>query len=534
MAINEKQEQERQAFLTHFNTVTSEKIVKYIDSKVLPRSRFIFTQRVRGIQFGYCTNCDESLVTIGADLKEGSEVDCRKCNVKCEVKAHGRKRSKLYYDAYVVYYERSKVNPKAITATGYYVSRNYKNNYVNVKLIIEPRHRYLFEFGKPSKEYSYGHGNWNSYGEATSYFGKGSFSNTGYGNWTKTICSLDSIKKSVKGTPFQYSEWTQYTHGKYSYYTKYNDLIKFFSLFSKYPCIEYLIKLGMKYFVDAKVYGGYPTYGAIKWSGKTIQDTLRITKQQINEIKPFLNKGKLHPLSLRLQQIVKKEQSSIPLDELQILAKRYEEHWDGASRILKYTTIRRFDNYVKKQIEIRKGLITSNNDISHIIICWRDYISNCLKLEIDLKDELHLFPRDVSDAHQRMLVKVNRQADSLFNKKIEKRVATLRKYEFEAHGLFVRPALSSNELIKEGKALVHCVGDYADRYANGSTIILLIRRSSEPEKPYYTMEIKKRIITQARGLKNKSYESDEEVLKFVNQFIKAKLTKPIKKESKAL
>jgi hypothetical protein len=516
-----KEQQERQIFLSHFHESINPKIHKYMDEVVLPRSKFIFTQRVKGIQFGYCTNCNDGYMT--DNLKEGDEVSCKRCKADCTVKANGRSRKTLKYDSYVVYYEKSRTNPSAITATGYYIFRDYSNDYKDVQIIINARHRYVFEPGQVSNHYNFSYNEWRNFGPAKTYFGSSWYSGS-YGSWTNTICSFESIELSVRDTPFQYSTWEQYTH---------QDMVKFFELFCKHPNIEYLTKLRMNYFVKAKLYG-YSTYNAINWRGTTALDTLKITKQQINEIKEYSSKNELHPLTLRLQQIARKEQSNIPLSEMQKFAENFEISWDSVKRILKYTTIRRIDNYLKKQCAIKKSGSVDRYDLRYLAITWSDYISDCLKLELDLNNDMFLFPKDLHEAHQRLLQQVKHQGDALFNKKIAKRADALRKYEFELNSLFIRPAKSSNELIKEGKALVHCVANYAEKYANGSTIILLLRRFEEPDKPYFTVEIKKGAITQARGHKNKSYKDDPEALKFVNQFIEAKLTKPIKKESKAV
>lgn len=104
----------------------------------------------------------------------------------------------------------------------------------------------------------------------------------------------------------------------------------------------------------------------------------------------------------------------------------------------------------------------------------------------------------------------------------------MQKYCFEDSGLLIRPAASSLELINEGKAMNHCVGTYADRYAKGDTNIFVIRKSSEPDKPYFTVEIKQERIVQCRG--NEKCSPDEKVTTFIDAFTERKLNN---KNSKA-
>ena len=73
--------------------------------------------------------------------------------------------------------------------------------------------------------------------------------------------------------------------------------------------------------------------------------------------------------------------------------------------------------------------------------------------------------------------------------------------------LLIRPVMSREELIKESKALNHCAICYADKAKSGQTHILLIRKVSEPETPYFTLSISFRYgdgLVTYRGYNNES------------------------------
>lgn len=72
----------------------------------------------------------------------------------------------------------------------------------------------------------------------------------------------------------------------------------------------------------------------------------------------------------------------------------------------------------------------------------------------------------------------------------------------EETGLMIRPCATHGEIIKEGKILIHCVATYAKSYAEGKTSIFFIRKISEPDIPYYTLEFKNGKVAQNRGLRN--------------------------------
>ena len=152
---------------------------------------------------------------------------------------------------------------------------------------------------------------------------------------------------------------------------------------------------------------------------------------------------------------------------------------------------------------------------------------DCTLLEMDTSKEQILFPRDLYIAHQNTIKQVKIQKNEKYDVQISNRAKSLKKYIFQCDGLMIRPAISSKELIEEGASLSHCVGTYADMYAKGETDIFLIRKVSEPDKPYYTVEVKKDILIQVRGKNNRS--ASEDVAEFIKVFTDEKLNKKTKK-----
>ena len=135
-----------------------------------------------------------------------------------------------------------------------------------------------------------------------------------------------------------------------------------------------------------------------------------------------------------------------------------------------------------------------------------------------------LFPRDLEAAHARTIAMVKHQANEALKKDFDRAVKRLNRWRYEDGGLLIRPAASGDELAYEGAYLSHCVGGYADRMAKGETAIFLIRQVSEPETPYYTLELRDGQVIQCRTAHNRSYEQDEAVRAFVERWM-AKVVK---------
>ncbi|MGG4462628.1 PcfJ domain-containing protein, partial [Micromonospora provocatoris] len=438
-------------FSAHFPSTISKEIDNFVDNDVLLSSRYLFIQRRCNIQYGYCTHCKKDMV-LKEKIKHKEYTNCPSCKSKCQARSSGMGRKFLYDKAYAVYYEKSLVNPQAIIARGFYVSRNYSGDYRKVVTNYSLEALYLFEPGN-SEFYSNQYFSGSRYVKRKSVY---SLTNTIHAN---IYCdySLESICKAVKGTPFQYSTWEKYGDV---------DNVKFFNLASKYPCIEYLTKLGFTQIVNAKLYGT-STYGVINWRGKTIDKVLKLSKQ---ELKSILDIAYIvDPYVLKLYQFSKKDGSNLSAEEVYKLSQKIKQ-FDQLKKLLTYTTLRKINNYIEKQYEIdQKSKKKHFYGQYQVAIHWRDYLSDCEKLGMDVTSESVLFPKNIYTAHQNTIKQIKHKANKELDKKIAKRINSLEKmYGFENKEFFIRPVKNTQELIDEGKALNHCVGTYAGRYANGA------------------------------------------------------------------
>lgn len=496
-------------FKDHFPVDIGQEILDYAIETVFLKQRYIFTERKGTFQRGYCTYCKQNFHIQGLKHKEWSV--CPKCNSECEVRSSGRGRKYMVDRAYFVYYEKSLIDPEAIIARGFFAYRNISGDYREIETFLKLEAMYLFKPGQSiyfTKTWEY---SWN-FAEQKNVL---SLMDREYRSYY-CYCSEESIKKAVQGTLFQYSTWESFFNG---------DMVRFFDLVSKYPCIEYLSKLGLRVFVKAKLYG-WRTYNAINWRGKSIDKVLRLSKQDMKEVLSVASF--VEPLALRLFQIGKKDGSNFSLEEVR---KMPYLSLEDLKRVLKYSSLRKAHAYMTKQNKKdskRKHYL----GLSQVLTIWRDYLQDCVTLEFDLNSEYVIYPPNLYQAHQNTIKQVKIKADKELDMKIAKRLTSLSKFNFEFNGLFIRPVESSQELIDEGKTLKHCVGTYADRYAKGETSLFVIREVSEPNKPFFTLEMKKGQIVQNRGLRN--CNPTKEVQAFVDAFKSVKLSKQPKERKVAV
>lgn len=164
-------------------------------------------------------------------------------------------------------------------------------------------------------------------------------------------------------------------------------------------------------------------------------------------------------------------------------------------------------NYVKKQKETEYPYMTEKQIISQ----WADYMRMCMAAGKDTGDEMVYRPRQLKRRHDELVEERNRalilesmqgneegrkKAARELNEKfpgaeeVLKEIAPKLAYENEQFRITVPEKLF--DIVTEGQALHHCVGSsdrYFDRIMQRETYICFLRRVSEPETPYYTIEV---------------------------------------------
>lgn len=511
-------------YFRHFSNKFSKKMEEYATDKVFKDSRYLFVWREGKEKVGYCTHCGQ-ISGVSRGYKHNDEGFCPSCQTKCIVKANGIKRGKMRDYAYFVFYEKSVIDPNVVVAYGIEAIRDYREPYHNVKTEYHVEAMYYFEMGNSImflKEWDKGVFAFKQHKTVFSLFSR----KDNYSWWSQRRTrmyigySRESLERAVIGTPFQYSCYSSYIGEPYG-----EDMVKYLGLYSQYPCFEYLTKIGMEEVVKAKL-NGNQTYSAIYWRGKTLPKVLRLPKNVINDIR----KEKIFatPMTLRTMQLLAKERNGgkMPYEALKDMEHDYGYCFNDLLKLVRYTSLKKALTYIHKQFI--KGKRHYERPAA-VVTTWRDYISECEKLRRDISIESNLFPSNLYQAHQNNIMQIKEKEDAGLNRKIAVRLKKLvKKYSFTTEELFIRPAQSSLELIAEGNYLNHCVSRYAKQYAAGATDILFIRKTTEPDKPYYTLEICKDKIIQVRGMKN--CPATEEVKALMKAFEEERLHKKPKKE----
>lgn len=110
------------------------------------------------------------------------------------------------------------------------------------------------------------------------------------------------------------------------------------------------------------------------------------------------------------------------------------------------------------------------------------------------------------------------------HKELEKKMAKLdeerAKMNYEEEEFLIRLPKNLSEIVNEGHTLHHCVGGYTDSHASGNTTIMFLRKKSEPDKPFYTIEVRNKNIQQIHGFGNRWLGNNPEAIPTVARWLK--------------
>lgn len=290
------------------------------------------------------------------------------------------------------------------------------------------------------------------------------------------VFGTDEIYKS----PFtKYCAYEYYDH-RFEEGAYIRGLMTYLGEYSKSPALEMVAKLKMHDIISDIIYEGRNNGRYVNWKAKSPDRFLKLSKE---ETRIYLKHGcTLHEL-IAWKESGKKE----PLEEYIFMGKAFggQEYRAAAEAICCRLgiTLKQLYQYLAKQ-KGGKGVVLS------LFQLWKDYIDNCEKLKYDLKEQTVMFPKNLVERHDMAAAAVTYQQDAELNKAYRRRYRTLKKkYEFERYGVRIVIPNTASEIVKEGNALKHCVGGYADRHMRGAVTILFLRKAQSPDEPYVTIEM---------------------------------------------
>ena len=150
-------------------------------------------------------------------------------------------------------------------------------------------------------------------------------------------------------------------------------------------------------------------------------------------------------------------------------------------------------NYLKKQAAIM------DESIAQALITWRDYLNMAERLKMNTKCEQIVKPKDLKYAHDELVLLeekkgLEKQAREIEKKwtKVNEQLSKLQKFEYTRGEYTIVAPKSVLDIVTEGTILKHCVHTcdyYFDRIQNDESYLFFLRKSKQPDMPWYTLEV---------------------------------------------
>ena len=267
-----------------------------------------------------------------------------------------------------------------------------------------------------------------------------------------------------------------------------SSVIEYLRIYKKYPGIERLIKCGV--FKD--LISIVRHVDDIDWGKTELHKMLGINKAEYKAVA----EAKENFFDFKI-------------------AKKKLRFANTPERVIKYMHAVRHQYGILERVTKLTGI--SAKDICDYLIKQRvtisdydDYLRAARCVNFNVKDKQIALPKDLHTAHNRVvavMATLRAEEKAWKNAELQKKNELFdkqrEKLEYSVGEYIIRKPNSLAEIVAEGQALRHCVAGYTGRHANGELTIMFLRRKSEPDTPYYTIEVSKNYqIVQCRGYKN--------------------------------
>lgn len=500
-----------------------EGMIDYIRREVLPKDRVIIYKR--GNVNGICTVCGTQVHARGRRFTQSTRVNCPNCGARVSCVLEDGSAFAANYIENIIAVQKG-TDGKTVFFRQWLLRRDHTARWEHIEDFLQETVRYAIRGAKTAK--------WQKQGKDNYYMRTERYELDEWTRWSDNriydggyYFYTGGIETALQGTAMQYADIDDYLaaerHNKNPIY--------FLEYHARYPVVEFLWKAGYRNIVHNRIFGmDRENRNAILWERKKLKECFKFPLRILKLMPP--EEWSLNDIQ-RVNDLWEKYGGKVTDTEIRLVlqSKVDIQLW---SRATTYANAGRILKYIKNQTDKRKEKNPDKRSISQndTAQAYRDYLQECEQLHLDLHDKEILFPKDLTAAHNRTMEQVKFEKNKADQEKFQKAVEKLEKFAWGEGEFFIRPAREQMELTAEGKALHHCVGGYIKRMAEGETAIFFLRKVSEPDKPFYTLELQKKRVIQCRTEHNASYDRNPDVKNFVDMWMEKVVKKGGNKKAK--
>lgn len=182
-----------------------------------------------------------------------------------------------------------------------------------------------------------------------------------------------------------------------------------------------------------------------------------------------------------------------------------------------YTNLKKLALYIFRECRLTQGISSPQNASTYL----KDYISMSRAMGL----EYEKYPKSLKKAHDVVqmnynMIKKETATNEQFVRALDKKSYQNLVFFDKKKKYLVQVPTTSEDLIKEGNQLSHCVASYVKDVISDKCKILFLRDVENPEKPLATIEVRGINIRQARGFGNRQLNKEEQ--EFVKEWAEEK------------
>ena len=471
---------------------------EFVENTVFADENYIFYNRKKAGAF--CTGCKHEFELEkggyvsgekdGQPLKHNSQSQCPHCGRTFQCKSEGMGRKKLFAIQWSVLMQKYK---EEVLVRYFCHTKDFRSDFKNPVIKSFEKTRTIHTAGGyKDYEWNYfkrsGEMRWCYYKDPT---------------WTwmmpsamevprNAILYNTDLKEATSGTCMQYSAVDIYIDkiARDGYLLREPWSIDwYFNAYRKMPYFEQLLKVG--FFKMAQEILENSRKSMLK-NGRTILEILGLNKEGFNMLR------RLKEPSLRDRDILAHARETVGRIREQdflflhnISDSIYQKFYQRYINLMQHTTLYKIQTYLKKQ------------EIDNVNLYF-DYTDWLEEMGYDMKNKSNLYPKCFMKAHDKkskeyasFKEKKNKEQREQFDRmlhRLQKEAGLAEALNLHNNGFFIRLPRVLDEIKREGETLGHCVATYVDKVAERKTLIFFIRRESEPDKPFFTLEWKGAVI----------------------------------------
>lgn len=263
----------------------------------------------------------------------------------------------------------------------------------------------------------------------------------------------------------------------------------YLAVLHKVPQLEQIAKAGLPTMVNECLQHSYDYYELLQNASGPLTQMLGINTQELKRLRKC--KAGLNFLKwLRFERDTARPIS----DEVIAWYCRNNIRPDDLHFIWRRMSPAQVCNYMQAQMK------KSGMNVREMLTTWKDYLSMAAKFHYNVNDEIVYRVSNLRRRHDALIMKCQSKSRAIragelmlrFPQAEEVCKILSKKYNYSDGEYSVVAPGSLEDILKEGDALHHCIASsdrYMERMDRHESYILFLRKASEPEVPYYTMEV---------------------------------------------